>query len=194
MSSYINYPAVIFAGGKSSRMGKDKALLPFSEYSTLVEFQYQRLEKIFNQVYISWKSEKVQFGANSIFDLKQYNHISAPTVGLLSSFEKIDSEYIFVISVDTPFFGQDEIQKLFDNLDSQYEIITAKNRDGVEPLISIYSRKLYPKIKEMVENNNHKLKQLFTSSQVREVYFDEVEPFLNLNYWHEYQKAFIDSK
>ncbi len=28
-------PLVIFAGGKSSRMGKDKALLPFGGYSTL---------------------------------------------------------------------------------------------------------------------------------------------------------------
>jgi len=37
--------AIIFAGGKSSRMGRDKALLPFGGYDTLTEYQYRRLSQ-----------------------------------------------------------------------------------------------------------------------------------------------------
>ena len=50
-----NIPCVILAGGKSSRMGEDKSLLPFPPYKTLTHYQYQRLNKIFKNVYISSK-------------------------------------------------------------------------------------------------------------------------------------------
>jgi len=56
----IDIPCVIFAGGKSSRMGEDKSLLPFSSFKTLTEFQLSRLSKIFKNVYISTK-EKNKF-------------------------------------------------------------------------------------------------------------------------------------
>jgi len=185
----IDTPAVVFAGGKSSRMGRDKALLPFGGYPTLVEYQYRRLEKIFDEVYISWKSEKAEFGAKSIFDIDEYADISAPTVGLLSIMKSIESEYVFIISVDTPLFGEDEIRRLFQNFNREYEIITVGAKYGVEPLISIYSTKLYNRVQEMVKSGNHKLKDLLKSSKTLQVDFQESRPFTNLNYWEEYQKA-----
>ena len=36
-------PLVILCGGKSSRMKEDKALLPFSNASSLAKYQYKRL-------------------------------------------------------------------------------------------------------------------------------------------------------
>ena len=52
----IDTPLVIVAGGKSSRMGRDKALLPFGGYSSLAQFQYQKFLPIFEKVYISCKN------------------------------------------------------------------------------------------------------------------------------------------
>ena len=49
-------PLIIFAGGKSSRMGEDKALLPFGGYPTLTQFQYIKLRKNFQNIYISAKN------------------------------------------------------------------------------------------------------------------------------------------
>ena len=47
----IDIPCVIFAGGKSSRMGEDKALLAFGEFPTLTQFQLNKLQKIFKNVH-----------------------------------------------------------------------------------------------------------------------------------------------
>ena len=58
--------AVILAGGKSSRMKQDKALLPFGDTNSLAEFQYRRLSKIFSKVYISSKNNKFDFDVNII--------------------------------------------------------------------------------------------------------------------------------
>ena len=60
--------AVIFAGGKSSRMGEDKALLPFSNYPTLTEFQHDKLSTLFDDVYISAKQNNFDFECRVIQD------------------------------------------------------------------------------------------------------------------------------
>ena len=54
-------PCVILSGGKSSRMGEDKSLLPFSSSSSLIEFQYRRLEPYFKNIFISAKNDKFDF-------------------------------------------------------------------------------------------------------------------------------------
>ncbi|MCF6173461.1 MAG: NTP transferase domain-containing protein [Campylobacteraceae bacterium] len=64
--------AVVLAGGKSSRMGRDKALLQFGWYDTLVEYQYRKLEAIFDKVYISSKEDKFDFDVDIIYD--KYSH------------------------------------------------------------------------------------------------------------------------
>ena len=105
----IDIPCIIFAGGKSSRMGEDKALLPFGEFSTLTEFQLHKLQKIFTHVYISCKDKnKFHFKAQFIEDIQSHN-VYAPTTGFLAVFEKFQFSKFFVLSVDTPFVNKNEI-------------------------------------------------------------------------------------
>ena len=51
-------PCVILSGGKSSRMGEDKSLLPFGSSNSLIEYQYKRLKPYFKNLYISSKIDK----------------------------------------------------------------------------------------------------------------------------------------
>ncbi|HGZ69822.1 MAG TPA: molybdenum cofactor guanylyltransferase, partial [Nitratifractor sp.] len=76
--------AVILAGGKSSRMGSDKALLPFGGYPTLAEYQYRRLSILFENVYISTKEDKFDFEAPLILDKEKS---SSPLLAAASIFE-----------------------------------------------------------------------------------------------------------
>ena len=101
--------AVLFAGGKSSRMGRDKSLLPFGGYETLCEYQFQRLQKLFSKVYISTKEQKFGFEAPLILD--RYPE-SSPLIGLLSVFETISEDECFILSVDAPFVDEAVITKL----------------------------------------------------------------------------------
>ncbi|MBR4477126.1 MAG: NTP transferase domain-containing protein [Spirochaetales bacterium] len=49
---------VILCGGKSSRMGQDKTLMEFGEFSDLAHFQFAKMSEIFKSVFISAKSQK----------------------------------------------------------------------------------------------------------------------------------------
>ena len=49
---------VILAGGKSSRMGHDKTLLPFGGFATLTHYGAHKFGQIFERVFVSSKFEK----------------------------------------------------------------------------------------------------------------------------------------
>lgn len=179
--------AIIFAGGKSSRMGRDKALLPFGNYSTLAEYQYQRLSKIFDKVYISAKSNKFDFELNIIEDCYEE---SSPLVGIVSVFETLEIDELFVLSVDAPFVDRDTIDRLYGEAHSSKDIIVASSPHGVEPLCAIYRETILPKAKEFIEQNNHRLQALLRSVDTQTVEFNREDIFMNLNYLEDYNRAY----
>ena len=190
----IDIPCVIFAGGKSSRMGRDKALLPFGGYTTLAQFQYERLKKIFKDVYISCKDPD-KFGflkenkeAKFIEDIKT-DSFYAPTAGFISVFDTLHVKQIFVLSVDTPFVGETEINRILEHRDEGFDAVIAKTPEGAHPMCGIYAKSLHVRFKEMMANDEHRLGKLLKESNTLYVEFDEEEPFSNLNHPHEYQAA-----
>lgn len=185
----LNTPCVIFAGGRSSRMGEDKSLLPFGTFNTLTEFQLNRLCKIFKNVYISCKeSSKFSFDAEFIEDIKT-DSIYAPTAGFISVFKTLKCENFFAISVDSPFIGEDEIKKIVEADTPDADATVAKTPRGIEPMCGIYHRSTEKKFAAMLQENSHKLGFLLKTSNTLYVEFEDEKPFLNLNHPHEYQEA-----
>ena len=181
-------PCVIFAGGKSSRMGEDKALLPFGAHATLSEYQLHKLSKIFSHVFISCKnSNKFDFDASYIEDTVTKSY--APTAAFLAIFEQLQCERFFAISVDAPFIGETIIQKLIKEDKEEFDATIAKSPNGIEPLCGIYHKSLYPYFQKMQENNEHRLTQLLLQRNTHFISFDEQEAFLNLNRPNDYKKA-----
>jgi molybdopterin-guanine dinucleotide biosynthesis protein A len=181
-----NITAIIIAGGKSSRMGRDKALLPFGGYSSLAQFQYQRLQKIFERVYLSAKCDKFDFDAKVIEDRYE---TSSPLVALLSIFETLEVDEVFVLSVDTPFVDKKVIHMLSHQCEKDVDVVVAKHSDRVQPLCAIYRRSILPLLYQHYHANNHKLHHLLEEASTTYVTFDNPKTFTNLNYFEEYQEA-----
>ncbi len=185
----INIPCVIFAGGKSSRMGEDKSLLPFAGYDSLTEFQYSRLSKIFKNVYISCKEKnKFDFDASFIEDIKT-DFTYAPTAGFVSIFKELKDDIFFVLSVDSPFVNEKEIDKIIENDTPSSDATIARTEFGIQPMCGVYHRSLEHKFNKMLKSDNHKLGFLLKSSNTNYVNFNNEKSFLNLNHPHEYQEA-----
>ncbi|MBU1657668.1 molybdenum cofactor guanylyltransferase MobA [bacterium] len=185
----IQIPCVIFAGGKSSRMGEDKALLPFGKFKTLTQFQLSKLNKIFRTVYVSCKNKsKFDFEANFIEDLPS-DSVFAPTAGFAAIFEELKEESFFAISVDSPFISITEIEKIISNDTKNSDATIAKTACGIQPMCGIYHRSLQDEFLRMLKDDNHKLGFLLKTHTTNFVFFEDEKPFLNLNHPHEYKEA-----
>jgi molybdenum cofactor guanylyltransferase len=184
----FDLPCVLFAGGKSSRMGEDKALLPFGGFSTLAEFQYARLSILFKEVFISTKTaDKFPFQAHFILDPLDVDY--APTAGFVTAFREIGEDRIMVLSVDTPFVSPSEFQKLLDADSPALDAVIARTPEGSHPMCGIYHRSLLGEFERMLAQKDHRLGKLLASSNTRFVDFSDEERFSNLNHPHEYQEA-----
>ncbi len=178
--------AVIFAGGKSSRMGEDKALLPFAGYNTLAEFQYSRLSKLFKHVTISAKENKFDFDCVVIEDIYEEH---SPLVGIISIFKTLQIEEVFILSVDAPFVESDTIEKILNCEENNADVIVAQSPSGVQPLCGLYKKSILPFAEQQLAKNNHRLGDLLRLAKTHYVQFDEDLPFTNLNHPKEYQQA-----
>ncbi|HHD78857.1 MAG TPA: molybdenum cofactor guanylyltransferase MobA [Epsilonproteobacteria bacterium] len=181
-------PAVIFAGGKSSRMGKDKALLPFGTHTSLSKYQYVKLSKLFTHVYLSTKKQKFDFTCQTITDIKE---ASSPLVALLSCFSSLPSETVFVLSVDAPLVNKEIITRLYEESilpeNKNKDAIIAQSPKGIQPLCGFYRRSILPLAETCHAENNHKLTTLLQKANTLYVPFKEEKPFTNLNTMPQYQ-------
>ena len=179
--------AVIIAGGKSSRMQRDKSLLPFGQFTSLAEYQYSRLLKLFDKVYISAKSNKFDFDVILIED--KYK-VSSPLVAIVSIFETLEINEVFILSVDSPFVSTEVIDELYIQAKiSTSDIIVAQSPHGVEPLCAIYRRTMLPLAQKLLSEDNHRLQALLDRADTRTVEFEDEMLFTNLNYPKEYETA-----
>lgn len=175
--------AVIFAGGKSRRMGEDKSLLPFGGFETLAEYQYEKLKKLFKYVYFSVKNRKFDFTDDLIVDSSK-NH--APTYGLTEVLNQLNKPF-FALGVDIPFVKEETIRTLCEK--RVHDVITIENSGKLEPLCSVY----YPTIKDniihAIEKNNHKLTDIIKRANSFVIEKNDSEEFMNLNDRESFTKA-----
>jgi molybdopterin-guanine dinucleotide biosynthesis protein A len=185
--------AVILAGGKSTRMGRNKALLDL-EGETLIGRVYRILKKAFSEVLIS---------AN---DVETYGFLGAPIVrdafaaggslagihaGLLNS----RGEHCFFLACDMPFVNIELIQYLNRFIDD-YDVVIPVSRSGPEPLHSFYSRHCIPYIEEQLESGNLKIIDFFHRVRMREVSVEEMREYdpeelsyFNINTREKFERA-----
>lgn len=179
---------ILFAGGKSSRMGTDKSLLPFGGYATLAQYQLERLRPLFAEVSISAKSaEKFPFDAPLIPDPQGVDF--APTAGFVSAFKITGAERIMVLSVDTPFVDEYVFETLLDADKEELDAVIARTPSGSHPMMGIYHRSLLGEFERMLAEGDHRLGKLLASSKTCYVDFTDEEAFANLNHPHEYDAA-----
>ena len=183
----LNLPCVIVAGGKSSRMGSDKSLLPFGSSQTLTQYQLDKHKNNFNSLHVSCKTkDKFGFEANFIEDTKEFDEYS-PLIALYSILKKFNTP-VCILSVDTPFVTLEVYEKLFTCKDD-FDIIIARSPYGSHQLCAIYSPSILPVLKEQIEANNHKIRSMLDKVKTKYIDFNDDAIFTNLNKPEDYEKA-----
>lgn len=199
----INNTCVILCGGKSSRMGTNKTILPFLTYR-LITYQIIKLSQIFSNIAVSIKDDKKDEVLEILCnDISKYNEIAiniesikfitedltyfSPLFGILNCFNKLNTQRLFFIPIDYPFIESKTIHTLIEYSDD-CDIVYAKDSNRSHPLIGIWKSNLKAKILNALQNNNFKILDFLSSCNTRSILFDSDE-FINLNTMQDYENA-----
>jgi len=144
---------IILAGGKSSRMGSDKGLIPLNG-KPMIEHVINHLKKLdIPIIIISNNPEYEKFGLPVYEDeFKDKGPVAGIYTGLLHS--KTDTN--IVLSCDVPFVSTELLQYLLDN--SKNNRVTLPKLNGkIHPLVGVYKTDSLPTFKEHLKNDQRKL-------------------------------------
>jgi len=172
-----NITAVILAGGKSTRMKQDKALVKIDD-TTLLDKQINLLSNIFDNIIISSNIE-YKTGFDYIKDIYKDK---GPISGIYSILQNIETDKAFIIAVDMPFVSEDIINKLIDNC-SDFDITIPIINNNIEPTCAIYSKNCIKIIEKQIQNNNNRLSYFIKKCNTNYIEFNTkfLVNFKNLN-------------
>jgi len=149
--------AIILAGGKSRRMGKDKALLEVNGQSML-ERAIALCKTITSEIIISSNhSSHNEFGYPVVPDeIKE----CGPMGGIAACLKISKTEWNLVLSVDSAFVESD---LYLISEAGKFDAVVPYSENGKEPLIALYNKTALPRIEENLNAGKFKMNDFLTS-------------------------------
>lgn len=185
---------VILCGGKSSRMGRNKALLPFGKHR-LLGYLVEKYHRIFGQVFLCAKEEYAKsYASINAPILYEQSEIFAPMIGLHASLCQLQKK-IFFTTTDCPFVQERHFCALNEAfLEHSSRITYAKTSQQSHFLIGIYLPSILPALEDLIQKEDFKMSSFIASCDGFGVNFDDEESFQNLNTPADYQNALLRIK
>ncbi|MGC9470990.1 MAG: molybdenum cofactor guanylyltransferase [Bacteroidales bacterium] len=182
---------MVLAGGKSSRMGTDKALLPWGKTSML-EHAANRLRSVCHEVVISSNDRKHRIpGCALIPDMIPG---TGPLGGILSVMKHRNDDFFLVLSVDLPLVTAAILEQIL-SLRKSYSLVIPLNSNGThEPTCACYHRKLLPLMEQMIHQGIYSLRPLIRHPECFSLPVQDYpdiftpDPFINMNHPEIYEK------
>lgn len=170
---------VVIAGGKSSRMGRDKAFIRYGD-KFLIEYSLKLLQEYCDEIFISAGDDHERFlhlGFTIVLD--EHKGIG-PIAGIHAALKKARNPYLLVLPCDTPFLQCSTIFSIT-RFAPLHKAVYAELESKAEPLIACYSKDLLLPIEQMIREENYKLQNLIDRDKTKAIPFHQKDQFRNLN-------------
>jgi molybdenum cofactor guanylyltransferase len=191
MPAILPLCAFILAGGKSSRMGENKAQLKLHG-KTLLEIAVEKAREVVADV--SVVGPRASFGPDAIEDIFPG---CGPLGGIHAALANSHSDLNLILAVDTPFVETRFLRFLLEQAQAACAIATiARTNDGFQPLCSVYHTSFGREAEKALKERRYKIDALFPlvkariidQAELRRFAFDPAM-FQNLNTRAEYERA-----
>ncbi|WP_430785642.1 molybdenum cofactor guanylyltransferase [Virgibacillus flavescens] len=185
--------SVILAGGLSTRMGTNKALLPLKNKLVIGHITEEMKLLSSKTVIISNDPGPYCFLGLPVI---QDNYLDqGPLAGLEAALKRIEVDYFLVSACDTPFISKNVYQLLYSHL-KEADAVVPIYQKKIHPLSGIYHKRIHSAIQHQLDAGHRKIKTLFENINVRYVENfhgisdKELEKhFFNMNDKSQYQQA-----
>ncbi|MDD2319887.1 MAG: formate dehydrogenase accessory sulfurtransferase FdhD [Geobacteraceae bacterium] len=182
--------AVILAGGKSTRMKSNKALLPYSG-ELFIERIHRQLSALFPEVMLVTNTPELYRFLPCRMVPDEYQGLGS-LAGIHAALKHSSTEYVFVVACDMPYLNSELLRQMVAKAQG-CDVVIPESDGGYEPLHAIYRKSCLPAMEEALQSGKIKIVDCFDWSKVSVVSRDEivaVDPeflsFRNINTPEEY--------
>lgn len=169
---------IVIAGGKSSRMGSNKALLEYAG-QRFIDNAIGTIKPLCDELMVSSNVAIANLDYPVVSDC--YDSIG-PMGGLQSCLHQSLNEINALIPCDVPKVTISHYRKLLSHLELNDAVI-ARHTDGkVEPLIAIYRKSILPMLEQQIQLKDYKMMHLLKKLKVAYVDFSNSDAFKNVNF------------
>ena len=180
--------AIILAGGKSLRFGKDKTRLEINGVK-IIETIVGKCKPLFSDIIIVGGGDFNIPGTREVPDIFRG---AGPLGGIHAGLSAAVNEVCFVAACDMPNFYVPLIIKLL-SYSAEYDAVLPKTENYLQPLFAVYRKRLLPKAETLLSQNICKTLRLLEDAKVRYI---EIQPsecksindiFFNINFREDFE-------
>lgn len=165
----MKFGAVILCGGKSRRMGRDKAEL-IIEDRTFLEHIIGEL-KGFEELILSVDSMEKEMKYTAVTDV--YPNCG-PMGGIHAALSACDSDALLVVPCDLPLFRRELGEYLCTMLTEDTDAVIPVTSDGrIHPLCAVYRKRTFSVFERYLKAGNYKILNAYNDMRIKYLPMDQ---------------------
>lgn len=172
MAPLKDITGVVLAGGKSTRFGRNKALVEW-QGKFLIQHVINAMTTVFDECFLVTNTPKTYsfLGLPMIADRCKNQ---GPLAGIDAALHHCRTPWIFAVACDMPMLSPELITFLCDLAGKGEDAVIPCPTTGPEPLCGLYHKNARPKIAGRLQINEGRLKDLLQELTVRRVLEEEM--------------------
>ncbi|MGL5677198.1 MAG: molybdenum cofactor guanylyltransferase [Cellulosilyticaceae bacterium] len=180
---------LLLTGGKSSRMGKPKALLTIDGIPFWQKLASEMAKC--GQVYLSVAREE-EAPSEAYPLIEDTTQDIGPLGGIYAALQQLEEEAVFVGACDMPLLNETFIQQMWSYMTLEWEGVVVADASGrYYATAAIYTKAMLPVIEQMMGEANYRLGYLLRHCKVKVVTMEALgldeKMLMNVNTPEEYE-------
>lgn len=169
--------AIILAGGKSTRMGRNKALIRVKDDNMLQE-AIRTLAGGFNELIVS--ANDSSYDSLKIKTVPDIFPGCGPLAGIHAGLRASGHDINFIVACDMPFIDV-KLALYMVELSTGFDAVVPKIGEYYEPLFAVYNKSCLPVIEAQLQRGRNKTSGFFPEVKVRYIDQNDLERFGHSN-------------
>jgi|FLOH01.1.fsa_nt_gi molybdenum cofactor guanylyltransferase len=177
--SYSDACALLLSGGKSSRMGQDKARIVLEKIELLKQHSLD-LKNTFNSGFVisNYKDHRGLSALPLIYDETPFQ---GPLSAIATGLKHCDSEWVFVFPVDIPKIDFSWVQQLWDAKDDRQVCLFENKENILEPLFALYHKSVLGTFEDALKKQNLSLHKAIKKTKYKVIKLEKHNRIININ-------------
>ncbi|MDD4924228.1 MAG: molybdenum cofactor guanylyltransferase [Dehalococcoidales bacterium] len=148
--------AILLAGGKSSRLGTDKAKVKLNGESVMIQAIAKKLSAVSDDIVVSTNGRRYDDITIPVRWATDVNPGAGSLMGLYSGLLAVRHDYAIAVACDMPFINIG-LLKFMISMPRDYDALLPRMGDKTEQLHSIYSKKCLPAMEKFLGSGRLKI-------------------------------------